>query len=101
MNTSFDYGKKLPDGQFERHPVLFVENDAEFIRPLRYSYKHLKCGNITTMGSKIARTYASKPDFYNGTFCSNCRDYFSFSSEDGKFVWVNIDGKVSTEEVGK
>lgn len=34
----FDYGSKLPSGQFERHPVLI---DGPFIRPVRTSYRHV------------------------------------------------------------
>lgn len=36
--SEFDYGRKRPDGQFERHPFI---SDGEFVRPVRYSYCHV------------------------------------------------------------
>ena len=86
--STFDYGKKLPDGQFERHPTLPA---TEFVRPVRDSYRHTVCGGVTRMGRSIAETYASRPSYYSSTFCSRCGNYFPVG-ESGSFVWVEKDG---------
>jgi len=52
------------------------------------------CGSVTTMGTKLAETYARDPGFYNATFCANCGTHPSVG-DDGEFVW---DG--TTERVG-
>lgn len=41
------------------------------------------CGTITTMGAKIAETYARDPKFYGSTFCCACKTHFPV----GEFVW--------------
>lgn len=38
---SFDYGNKLPDGQYERHPSLPAEARTKFVRPVRTRYRHV------------------------------------------------------------
>ena len=54
-------------GQQEGYVVLAQEEiDKGFVRPLRRSYRHLKCGVVTTMGQTIAETYARNPHFYTG-----------------------------------
>lgn len=96
----FDYGETRPDGQHERHPTVDT-NGKKFVRPVRRSYKHLKCGGITTMGIKIAETYAVMPGYYGSTFCGRCGGYFPVG-EDGEFVWVDNPGtgKDLDEKVG-
>ena len=87
--------EKHPDGQFVDHWVLSEEERAKgFIRPVRGSYKHLKCGGVTTMPQAISETYARDPKFYGRTFCCTCRDYFPVG-ENGEFVWTG-----TTEKVG-
>lgn len=75
------------NGQQKTYLVL---SDAElakgFIRPVRTSYTHERCGSVTTMGLKLAETYARDPGFYSGTFCSNCGAHFPVGSE-GEFLW--------------
>lgn len=82
-------------GQQKGYVVL---SDAErakgFVRPVRRSYVHQKCGGLTTMGQSLAETYARDPSFYSGTFCVGCRAHFPVG-KDGEFTW---DG--STEKVG-
>lgn len=60
-----------------------------FVRPVRCSYRHLACGVVTTMGSKIAETYARNPKFYGGTFCIGCKNHFALRDMDGipNFLW--------------
>ena len=61
-----DHRNIIPDGprkgQQEGYVVLADEERAKgFVRPVRASYKHLKCGGVTTMGSALAETYARDP----------------------------------------
>lgn len=83
-------------GQQLGYVVLAEEERAKgFVRPVRRSYVHLKCGSVTTMGQTIAETYARDPHFYNGTFCCACRNHFPIG-EDGEFVWDGTNEKVGT-----
>lgn len=86
--SDFDYGKKLSDGQHERHPT---DESGEYKAPLRNSYRHLACGGETVFGDAIADTYAKHPDYYDGTFCVRCRSYFRLRNADGThaFVWTS------------
>ena len=85
-----------PNGQQEGYVVLAEEERAKgFVRPVRRSYKHLKCGVVTTMGQSLAETYARDPYFYSGTFCCGCGAHFSVG-EDGEFVWDGTEVKVGT-----
>lgn len=78
-----------PDGQQAQYLVLSEEERARgFVRPVRRTYRHLKCGTTTTMGLAIAETYARNPAFYTGTFCSECRTHFPVG-EAGEFVWID------------
>ena len=82
------------DGQQQGYVVLCDKERAKgFVRPYRDAYRHLKCGKITTMGNKIAETYARDPGFYTGTFCSTCRAHFPVG-EAGEFVWYEMDGSI-------
>jgi len=95
-----DHRNIIPDGkrkgQQEGYVVLAEEERAKgFVRPLRRSYKHLKCGVVTTMGQTIAETYARDPYFYSGTFCAGCGAHFPVG-EDGEFVWDGTDEKVGS-----
>lgn len=87
------------DGQQACYLVLSDEERAKgFIRPVRKSYIHIKCGAVTTMGQAIAETYARNPKFYGGTFCCNCGKHFPLLEmrNDGTFVrnfkWEPDDG---------
>lgn len=83
-------------GQQQDYVVLAEEERAKgFVRPVRRSYKHLKCGVVTTMAQSLAETYARNPAFYSGTFCCHCGTHFPVG-EDGEFVWANSNEKVGT-----
>jgi hypothetical protein len=83
-------------GMQKAYVVLSAEERAKgFIRPVRRSYEHLKCGQITTMGQSLAETYARDPNFYSGTFCSNCKNHFPVGAA-GEFVWAGTSEKVGT-----
>ena len=85
-----------PNGQQNDYVVLAEEERAKgFVRPVRRSYKHLKCGGVTTMGQSLAETYARQPDFYSGTFCCDCGTHFPVGA-DGEFVWQGTNEKVGT-----
>lgn len=84
------------NGQQQGYVVLAVEERAKgFVRPVRRTYVHLKCGVATTMGQTIAETYARDPKFYSGTFCCGCRAHFPVGP-DGEFIWDGTDEKVGT-----
>lgn len=76
-----------PDGMQEKYLVLSDDERAKgFVRPVRLSYVHEKCGAVTTMGQAIAETYARNPSFYGGTYCARCQDHFPVGAN-GEFVW--------------
>lgn len=83
-------------GMQKAYVVLSDDERAKgFVRPVRNSYKHEKCGAVTTMGQSLAETYARDPYFYSGTFCAKCCSHFPVG-EDGEFTWVGTDEKVGT-----
>ena len=84
-------------GQQREYYVLPVHERLKgYVRPLRRTYLHVKCGTTTTMGNAIAATYARNPTFYSGTFCCACRDHFPVGP-DGEFIWDDGSGeKVGT-----
>lgn len=91
-----DHRDLLPSGQQKGYIVLSAEERAKgFIRPVRRSYVHQKCGETTTMGQALAETYARDPKFYSGTFCVHCGSHFPVG-EKGEFVWLDA----PTEKVG-
>lgn len=84
------------NGQQKDYVVLAPEERAKgYVRPVRRSYVHLKCGVLTTMSQAIAETYARDPFFYSGTFCVSCRAHFPVGA-DGEFVWDGSREKVGT-----
>lgn len=89
--------KKIePDGMQEVYLVLSEEERAKgFVRPVRTSYVHERCGAVTTMHRALAETYARDPKFYGGTFCVKCRAHFPVG-KDGEFVWDGTEEKVGT-----
>lgn len=71
-------------GQQKGYIVLSEDERAKgFVRPVRDSYVHLKCGAVTRMGRSLAETYARDPNFYSGTFCVGCKAHFPLSG----FYW--------------
>ncbi len=91
-----DHREIKPNGQQKGYVVLSAEERAKgFVRPVRRSYLHEKCGGITTMGLSLAETYARQPSFYAGTFCANCGAHFPVGP-DGAFVWAGTTEKVGT-----
>ena len=72
-----------------------AERKKGFVRPVRRSYLHQKCGTVTTMGRALAETYARDPHFYSGTMCVNCGAHFPVGA-DGEFTWEGTSEKVGT-----
>ena len=71
-------------GQQKGYIVLSDDERAKgFVRPVRLSYVHEKCGAVTRMNQAIAETYARDPKFYSGTFCVGCRAHFPLD----QFKW--------------
>ncbi len=86
----------LRKGQQQGYVVLSEAERAKgFVRPVRQSYIHDKCGVVTRMGLALAETYARDPYFYSGTFCCGCGTHFPVG-EDGEFVWDGSDERVGT-----
>lgn len=80
-------------GQQRGYVVLAEEERAKgFVRPVRRSYVHSRCGVVTTMGQTLAETYARDPKFYNATFCCGCRSHFPV----GEFKWDDTDETVGS-----
>jgi hypothetical protein len=82
-------------GQQKGYVVLSDEERAKgFVQPVRRSYRHLKCGVVTTMGLALAETYARDPLFYSGTFCCGCGTHFPVGSKEhgGQFEWDDGSG---------
>lgn len=87
-----DHRDILPSGLQKGYVVLSEAERAKgFVRPFRTSYRHMKCGQITTMYRAISETYARDPSFYAGTFCATCCTHFPVG-EDGEFTWLETDG---------
>ena len=83
-----DHRDLKPNGQQQGYVVLSEdERKRGFVRPVRRTYVHQKCGVATTMGLALAETYARDPKFYSGTFCVGCGTHFTFGQPDGDFVW--------------
>lgn len=69
----------LPDGQQKDYLVLpEAKTPEEYRRPIRKAYRHEKCGNVTTMGDRLA----------GATFCCACGEHFPVGVE-GEFVWLD------------
>lgn len=83
-------------GMQKDYIVLTAEERAKgFVRPVRRSYTHTKCGESTRMGVALCETYARAPGFYSGTYCATCHDHFPIGP-DGEFSWDEDGEKVGT-----
>ena|SRR5947209_7743043 len=89
-----------PETGMRRSYLIMDEHERQhYVRPVRRSYRHERCGHITTMGIALAETYAAKPDFYGRTYCAACHDHFPVGAN-GEFWWVGPDGEDIREKVG-
>lgn len=72
-----------PTGQHKSYLILCdAERAKGFVQPYRDTYRHT-CGTTTTMGRKLAETYARDPHFYGATFCVKCNVHRPLS----EFTW--------------
>ena len=53
------------------------------------------CGTVTTMGQKLAETYARDPSFYGSTMCVGCDKHLPVG-EAGEFVWDGTSERVGS-----
>lgn len=75
------------DGMQKKYLVLSDEERAKgFVRPVRRTYVHEKCGVATTMGQALSETYARDPKFYGATYCVGCKAHFPVGPN-GEFHW--------------
>ena len=78
-----------PVDQAAAYLVLSEQDRAQgFVRPVRRSYWHTVCGQVTTMAQAIAETYARDPAFYGATYCATCRQHRPVGAA-GEFHWVD------------
>ncbi|MDE2469420.1 MAG: hypothetical protein KGL35_11905 [Bradyrhizobium sp.] len=85
--VTVDHREAKPNGQQKGYVVLSAAERAKgFVRPVRWTYVHEKCGAATTMGNALAETYARDPEFYTGTFCVACGSHFPVGAT-GEFRW--------------
>ena len=80
-------------GMQKGYVVLCPEERAKgFVRPVRQSYVHTKCGVKTIMGLALAETYARDPKFYSGTYCCGCGTHFPVA----EFMWAGTNEAVGS-----
>lgn len=73
-----------PGPQMDKYLILSDEERAKgFVRPVRQTYYHSKCGTPTSMSLAIAETYARNPKFYGATYCVQCQMHLPVS----EFTW--------------
>lgn len=82
-----------PVPQAEVYLVLSDEERAKgYVRPVRRSYMHTRCGAVTRMSQEIAETYARNPKFYGSTYCVNCQMHIPVEF----FVWIDDNSQVGS-----
>ena len=83
--------------KFEAYPEGSPERGRSSVVGRFWTAAQLRsgCGTLTTMGQKLAETYARDPGFYSGTFCCGCGAHFPVGAA-GEFVWDGTDERVGT-----
>lgn len=86
-------GHGVDSKPIKQHKVYLVLSPDErargFVRPVRKTYVHNKCGVATTMSEPIAETYARDSKFYGSTYCCGCEMHLPVSEfhwDDGTIV---------------
>jgi|AntRauTorcE11897_2_1112592.scaffolds.fasta_scaffold04717_2 hypothetical protein len=89
-------GHGVDEEEKDQEEAYLVLSDEEiekgFVRPVRTTYVHDKCGVSTTMNQKIAETYARDPNFYGFTYCAHCKKHLPVA----EFHWKRTDQKVGS-----
>lgn len=78
-----------PTEQNDTYLVLPEDERKKFVRPVRQTYFHPKCGVATTMSLSLAETYAADPEFFGASYCVGCRMHILVGDlrwEDGTVV---------------
>lgn len=82
-----------PRAEGEQNKKYLILSDEErakgFVRPVRRTYVHDKCGVATHMGLELCETYARDPKFYGSTWCVGCNAHLpvaEFKWDDGEVV---------------
>ena len=92
-----------PDGQQKGYVVLSPDERAKgFVKQLRNSYIHKKCGGVTCLGNSLSETYARDPYVYSGTFCVYCGAHFGLSEfnwSDGEPMDPSLQERPTDKEV--
>lgn len=88
-----ELGHGIDHEPIDQHKVYLILSEEErakgFVRPVRQTYVHTKCGVSTTMGLALSETYARDPKFYGATYCVGCRKHLpvqQFKWDDGTIV---------------
>lgn len=66
-----------------------------FVRPVRTSYVHLRCGTATKMNGRLAENCARTPVFSGALYCVDCDEHFPVGAN-GEFTWEGTHEKVGT-----
>jgi len=89
-------GHGIDSEKTKQHEVYLILSDEErskgFIRPVRKTYVHTKCGTATTMKQELAETYARDPKFYGATYCVECQKHLPVD----QFIWDGTNEKVGS-----
>lgn len=89
-------GRGVDENPIPQHEVYLVLSEEErakgFVRPVRNSYVHAKCGVATKMGDALAETYAREPKFYSATYCVGCEKHLPVD----EFTWDGTNEKVGS-----
>jgi hypothetical protein len=99
--------RHLTDEEYEEHKewgyIAFLPNpeypENTSVVGTYFTSKTLKefregtgCGTATTMGLKLAETYARDPKFYGATWCCGCNKHIDVN----EFVWEGTNEKVGS-----
>jgi hypothetical protein len=80
---------EVPMLQAKAYLVLPKEERRPYVNPVRLKMRHIKCGEITSIGLDMAETIAKRPKFYKGMYCAHCQMH----RPTAEFIWV-LDGSM-------
>lgn len=85
-------------GRFTSRPIKKAtyiltdkERDRGYVRPVRQTYTHKKCGKDTMLAIALAQGFAGDLSFLREAYCTTCGKHFPVSD----FLWEETE-----EEVG-
>lgn len=86
------HGSDTKPGKQNELYLVLPEDETEYVRPVRRTYLHDHCNGLTTMGVRLAKTYARDPKFYGSTYCANCLMHKPV----GEFRWYGTEERVGS-----